>query len=185
MKRTNGAWLVGDTGYIDVSTPKFPHAIALIDATDWERVLDIGRRSRWHAMEAPSARTLYVCRHIGRGPGSLIMLHRVLLELATDDPSFVDHQNRDGLDNRRTNLRLASRSQNGRNRIGHSKTGYKGVALHSRSGKYQARIRIGGCLRHLGTFPTPEVAARAYDTAARELFGEFAYLNFPDVAVAA
>lgn len=92
----------------------------------------------------------------------------------------VDHRNGDRLDNRRSNLRLATLSQNAANqrRSVRSKSGYIGV---SRSGvsSWSASIHVGRP-RHLGSFTTAERAARARDRAAFEAWGEFATLNFPE-----
>lgn len=181
MKRSNDAWLVGDVCYIDVSTPKFPRAVALIDAADWDLVLAVGSLSRWHAIEG-ARHTTYVRRQIGRGPGAAIVLHRLLLGLTGDQEMLVDHANRDGLDNRRNNLRLATKRQNNANAAGYGTLRLKGVKRNPSS--YEARITVGGEFHHLGSFPTPEAAARAYDVAARDAFGEFAFLNFPEGAAA-
>lgn len=91
---------------------------------------------------------------------------------------IVDHKNGDGLDNRRRNLRLCTRSQNCRNRninINH-KSGFKGVAINS-NGSIIAQIKIKGEAIYLGSFKTKEKAARAYDKAALRLFGAFARTN--------
>jgi hypothetical protein len=53
-------------------------------------------------------------------------------------------------------------------------SGYKGVCYHKITGKWAARIRLNKCLRHLGLFPTPELAHMAYAKAAAELHGDFA-----------
>ena len=91
----------------------------------------------------------------------------------------VDHKNGDRLDNRRSNLRLATLSQNAANqrRSVRSKSGYIGV---TQSGKasWRASIHVG-TNRVIGYFATPEEAARARDRAALEEWGEFATLNFP------
>ena len=92
----------------------------------------------------------------------------------------VDHINHDPLDNHRHNLRLATRSQNAAN-VGpyaNNTSGYKGVDFNQ--GKWRARITQHGKRHFLGTFDTAEEAARAYDSKALELFGEFASLNFPE-----
>ncbi len=93
-----------------------------------------------------------------------------------------DHKNGIVGDNGIDNLRLVTTSQNHMNRrpkaSGSSR--YKGVTRTSRRTSWMARIGIGGKReKHLGTFKTEEEAARAYDAAAREHFGEFARLNFP------
>lgn len=92
----------------------------------------------------------------------------------------VDHINGNALDNRRSNLRVATPIQQQYNRkvSSLSKTGFKGVSFEY--GKYRARIRKDGEHISIGMFDTPEDAARAYDGAAHELFGEFARLNLPE-----
>lgn len=89
----------------------------------------------------------------------------------------IDHKDGDGLNNRRSNLRLASRSQNNAN--AHKRSGtssrYKGVHFHSQSKKWSAQIRK----RHLGQFREEFDAAQAYNFAAQEDYGEFARFNMP------
>ena len=93
----------------------------------------------------------------------------------------VDHINGDGLDNRRCNLRPATSAQNNANarRVRTSRSPYKGVERES-SGKWRARICPHGQRINLGLYGTAEEAAHAYDSAAREIYGEFAYLNLPE-----
>lgn len=114
----------------------------------------------------------------GRLPGTrrLVPLHRLLLDAGLNE--FVDHKNGNGLDNRRENLRLCSQSQNcanARKKPGLSK--FKGVCKDP--GGWRAQIVQNYKKYNLGTFPTQEAAALAYDEAARRLFGEFARCNFP------
>lgn len=93
----------------------------------------------------------------------------------------TDHINGDGLDNRRENLRQASDVNNARNqgKIPGCTSRFKGVDRRP-YGRWRARIRPeSGAHVHLGNFVDEEEAARAYDRAARELFGEFAAVNFP------
>jgi hypothetical protein len=90
---------------------------------------------------------------------------------------IVDHINRDPTDNRINNLRVVTYSQNYRN-VGprkNSKTGVKGVCMHNLSGKYRATIRIEGRRLYLGLFETAEAAKAAYEKAAIEHHGGFAY----------
>jgi hypothetical protein len=64
---------------------------------------------------------------------------------------------------------------------GRKSTGFRGVVRHQRGGNFFALVRSHGTAYYLGTFPTAENAARAYDAKARELYGERAILNFPDL----
>lgn len=106
--------------------------------------------------------------------------------LRTD--KWVDHADRNGLNNQRSNLRECTASQNAQNkrkprwRMGSSK--FKGVSFHSRNKSWRARITLQDIFgqnfnRSLGCFSTEEEAAEAYDEAARRYFGEFAALNLP------
>lgn len=94
-------------------------------------------------------------------------------------PDEIDHIDQDKTNNRIENLRACTSSQNKGN-IGllrNNRTGYRGVSMNGRSGFYHAQIKIHGKQTYLGRFSTPEEAALRYNEAAREHFGEFAYLN--------
>lgn len=107
-----------------------------------------------------------------------VYMHRVIL---LGEPE-IDHIDGDGLNNSRSNLRHATRSEQMRwRRMNRSRSGYKGVYKQSRSERFYARIECDGVTYGLGTYDTPEEAARAYNTKAAELFGQFAHLNvIPD-----
>lgn len=116
----------------------------------------------------------------GAVDGKQVKLHRYLMGL-TDPKILVDHKNRNPLDNRLSNLRPCSKSQNGANMIRKPKSNkYKGVFKYGAALKYSAQIQIEGVLHRLGTFNTAVEAAKAYDKEAYKLFGEFARLNFPE-----
>jgi hypothetical protein len=87
----------------------------------------------------------------------------------------IDHLNSDGLDNRKCNLRLATRAQNACNARArrNSLSGYKGVTWNKRAAKWRAAIWLNGKERHLGFFVEPEVAHAAYCEASQRLHGEF------------
>ncbi len=108
-------------------------------------------------------------------------MHIVITErMGFASSSNVDHRNGDGLDNRRMNLREATKVQNGRNRgpIKGSVSGYKGVHWFARDNRWRARIVIEkGREQHLGYFDDKIEAAKAYNKAAKKHFGEFAWLN--------
>jgi hypothetical protein len=96
----------------------------------------------------------------------------------------VDHINHNGLDNRKDNLRLCTRAQNALNQRPRKGTSsrYKGVYWHERDKRFYAQISHKGRRYHLGSYKSEIQAAKAYDKKAKELFGEFAHLNFPDDA---
>lgn len=102
-------------------------------------------------------------------------LHR---RIAQPPPGFVvDHKNGNGLDNRRENLRIATTYQNSSNKERWGAVGVRGVIQVGR--RYRARITTLTGRKSLGYYGTKEEAGAAYDTAAREIFGEFAWVNGP------
>lgn len=142
---------------------------AIVDEADAELVLS---RGKWFA-EAKRNRTYYAARGEG-SPKRHLAMHALIAGLKRPD-----HVNRNGLDNRRINLRPASHGQNSANIAPprNNTSGYKGVVWHKKSGAWCARIGIDGARKHLGLFDDPVEAARAYNRAAIEAFGEYAQLN--------
>lgn len=105
-------------------------------------------------------------------------IHRIIMErmLARelDRKEDIDHRDRNGLNNTRANLRLATRSQNNANTKlrKQNKVGFKGVFKARK--KFAAQIGVSGVQIHLGTFDTPELAHAAYLEAAKKYYGDFA-----------
>jgi hypothetical protein len=127
------------------------------------------QKHSWHLHQNYPATTL------GSGPkAKKLYLHRFV---AGEGGAVIDHKNGDHLDNRRVNLRKATKAQNTANTglIASNKTGLKGVVAHGE--RFRAFIHKDGRTQYLGTFDTKTEAACKYDKQARKLFGEFARLN--------
>lgn len=112
-------------------------------------------------------------------------IHRILVPLGDTKKYCVDHINRNRLDNRRSNLRVITKSQSAINReaLRDKASGitFKGVVFIKSRQVFGVRIRGSGLPRlQWSPFPSAESAARMYDKLARVLHGEFAVLNFPD-----
>lgn len=177
-RRANSYVVAVGIASIDVSTPTIPDAVALIDEADLELVLD--GQGGWLAWRGPESRTVYVVRK-RRGTRKTEYLHRVVLGLAAGDSREADHRSGNGLDNRRSELRIATRLQNSQNIAGRrgARSRYKGVSWSARQEKWQVGIKATDGRRvWLGLFVSEEDAARAYDSAAIEHHGEFAKVNF-------
>jgi len=110
------------------------------------------------------------------GKSLTVLMHRQIM--SCPDGMLVDHENHNTSDNRRQNLRVCTRQQNNANRMlnCNSISGVKGV-FKRESGKYRVRIRFNTKSISVGEYDTLRDAAIAYNDKAKELFGEFAYLN--------
>lgn len=146
--------------------------VAIVDDQDFDLVM----KHKWHALPFPRRPGFYAARHppwINGTRDKLILMHVQIMGFYG-----VDHRDGDGLNNQRENLRAATAKQNGANRckpIGLYTSPYKGV--HLRGGRWFATIRVDGKKLHLGIFDIEQDAARAYNAAALQAFGDFAKLN--------
>jgi hypothetical protein len=140
---------------------------------------------KWHARWDSHAYTFYAGKHLGKGassPRNIVTMHSFIMGARTGER--IDHIDHNGLHNERENLRRCTCAQNAQNHMKHRVgvgSKYKGVSrcMETSVNPWRAQIYLGGKNRHLGVFADEESAARAYDTAARLHFGEFALLNFP------
>jgi len=149
---------------------------AIIDDEDY----DLVKGYKWCAIKQHNI--FYAVTNICKPDGTQITLrmHRLILDLKKGE--ICDHINHNGLDNRRCNLRSVTKQQNGMNRQ-KNKNGsceFKCVSYYKRYKKWKSQIQINGKRIHLGYFNTPIEGALAYDKMAKQAFGEYAYLNFPD-----
>lgn len=112
-----------------------------------------------------------------RTPNGIIRMQSFLVD--TPHGYMVDHINGNGLDNRRENLRLATKSQNmmNRDKTRVNKSGYKGVHFELFTNRWKAQIKVGKKNVNLGRFDSPKEAAIAYNKACKIYHGEFANLN--------
>lgn len=148
---------------------------AIVDADDYEWV------SQWGWWAKRHGKGYYAVRVDFPSPG--VRIDNVKMHCQIHPPlegMETDHFNRVGLDNRRKNLRDATRSQQAQNRSLHrsNTSGYKGVHWAKNLSKWAARISVNGKRVVLGYFDDKFLAAMAYDAAAIVNYGEFAQLNF-------
>ncbi len=163
-------------GLTDMAQINLNHGLLLLDDDDADIVskhklwsVQVGRKNGVHKVYAQAWIN-----------GKSIYVHRLLIGKSGLE---VDHVNGNGLDCRRINLRVASRSQNGANKAalgGSSK--YKGVCrANTVSPRWRAWIMVDKVSKYLGSFRSEIDAAIAYDTAAKSAFGCFAHLNFKEL----
>lgn len=142
--------------------------VVKVDDDDYEKYGDL----TWRQCNGYASRELWKNNKRRR-----VYLHRLIL----GEPSGmeVDHANGDKLDNRKVNLRIATKTENRRN-IGmrsNNTSGYKGVFWHKRARQWRAGICVDSKALDLGSFETPEAAAQAYNEAAKKHHGEYAWTN--------
>lgn len=138
---------------------------ALVDDQDFERL----SQYKWYYVGKYAARK--GCKALGEK--NTIYMHREVLQ--TPDGLETDHVNGDGLDNRRENLRACTASENQRNRSVRvdSWSGFKGVQWSPKKNRWSVRITHNRRRLFVGDYDNLLDAARAYDTAAKDLFGDF------------
>ena len=155
-----------DIRYISLTRGQF----AVVDAADFEWLT----KYRWHALW--SGDIFYASR---KEHGSSIRMHREIMR--PPEGMVVHHVNGNGLDNRRANLCVCTQPENIRNigpRVGSSR--FKGIWFDRANNKWCAGITVGCTTTNLGRFESEVEAAKARDRKVFELWGPFAYLNFPD-----
>lgn len=148
--------------------------VTLVDDEDYEWLNQWKWCAQWHA----TGRRWYAVRGTWiNGKHHLILMHRAIV--AAQRGQQVDHANHQTLDNQRGNLRPCNNSQNQGNRRHNTKATapYKGICWYKSRSKWVAGISADNKRVHLGYFATAVEAARAYDTAAKTYFGEFALIN--------
>ena len=180
--------------------------VTIVDDEDYDKVMSaIGERAKWYywtQQSKPSKLSVREAqfREYATSGCKRKSIHRVVMDAPKG--MDVDHINGNGLDNRKENLRICTRSQNCMNQRlkSHSRSGYKGVQYdpiqrykytskktgittvkeYKLSKPYRAYVGNGkGGHITLGYYATAEEAARVRDKKALELHGEFVYLNFP------
>jgi hypothetical protein len=161
---------------LKINSPKYGEKIVLIDDEDYERA----NLYTWHLGYDFKTNNFYV---LSQEKGIIkkqktIRLHRFIMNCPNN--KIIDHINRNGLDNRKQNLRICTASENRMNSIkpSHGKTSkYKGVGFYPNLNKYSCRIRINYKLKHIGYFETEKEAALKYNEMAIFYHGKFAKLN--------
>lgn len=141
---------------------------ALVDDEDFEEL----SKHNWAVGDGYAIRSIRIA-----GKSYTLSMHRYLLP--PPDGMFIDHINRNKLDNRRNNLRICTKSQNNTNREApaNNTSGYKGVSFHRRDKLWRARLFFKRKEIFVRYFKVKEDAARAYNEAAKKYYGEFAFIN--------
>jgi len=153
--------------------------MVLVDDED----LNILMRRKWNINTSGKRnKRHYVVRkfYVGGGRERNKFLHRVLMGIDDSPDLFIDHINGNTLDNRKSNLRVCSRVENGRNRMNldaRNWTGYTGVYFDKHAKKWKASICNLGKVRHIGLYKTKEEAVLARRSEELAVFGEFAPRN--------
>jgi hypothetical protein len=155
--------------------------VAIVDDADYDALSTY----RWCAHR--DRMTFYADRHASLPDGgrTTVRMHRQILGVAPGVE--VDHENGNGLDNRRENIRICTHQENqwNANKWARATSRFKGVSWEKSRRRWVAAIRLRGKAQRgrpravwLGRFTDEESAARAYDAAARKHFGDFAACNF-------
>jgi hypothetical protein len=153
--------------------------VAIVSPEDYDRL----SKYKWYANKC--GRTFYAQRNArsdtGRWGKYNVSMHREIMGVQND--MLVDHQNHNGLDNRCSNLRIATIAENGFNRqktYALCTSRFKGVSWDKKQAVWRVQGRLNGKQTIIGCFDNELDAAMAYDEWAKKAFGQFAALNFPE-----
>jgi len=149
---------------------------AMVDDNDYDYLM----QWRWCAVFCKRGKRFYAARsHNSNGKKNTISMHRQLLGI-TDKHTIVDHKDHNALNNSRVNLRIVSHAENMANRLPkiNGSSNFLGVYKFKNKNYWSAQITKGGKQKYLGFFYNEIEAAKAYDSAALEIHGEFANTNF-------
>lgn len=149
---------------------------AIVDDADYPAL----SMHKWRRADSSAGHLSYVARTLPDHK-TVVLMHREIMR--AEKGVAVDHKSGDGLDNRRSNLRTCTHTQNLRNQQSRRGTSrFKGVMWNKRKGCWNTQICVAG--RKIGRkhFKVEEDAARFYDSMATKYFGAFARLNFPQIA---
>jgi hypothetical protein len=165
--------------------------VAIVDDGDYDAL----SRHKWFALWRKNPATFYARRRESlmecAARGGKVRIHIAMHQQIMGSSGVIDHRDHNGLNNTRGNLRIATTQENARNKRKRTVTSsrFKGVSWNTKASKWHAQISFGPTWRpgharqfHLGSFSDEESAARAYDSAARIHFGDFAILNFGEEA---
>jgi hypothetical protein len=147
---------------------------AMVDDADYEWLM------QWKWCAIWDGWNWYAVRYVGpKKNRKRIPMHRMIVKAKKNQK--VDHGDNNGLNDQRYNLRICSNKENARNRRPqrHKSSKYKGVYWNKQTRKWHVQIMIDQKNIYLGLYTNERIAALAYDVKAQEIFGEFAYLNFP------
>lgn len=155
--------------------------VALVDDEDYDSLIPY----QWYAFRGSRSQIIYAARshYVSNPVNGKSRTVKVYMHKQITGYAKTDHKNRNGLDNRRENLRSATQTQNNANipkRKGLHSSRFKGVSWSPARSKWEAKTSVNGKTIHLGRYISEIDAAKAYDRAAVEYFGEFALLNFPE-----
>lgn len=165
MKRIRKIKVQGDIALVPLTKRK----VAVIDAADVHLVA----QKNWHASKCRNGFYARCNMTLPNGMKTVVSMHRVLMGFP---PAEVDHEDKDGLNNRRsTNLRIATRSENMQNRAAqrNNTSGFKGVWFQKKSGRWYSAIRHAGQRTYFGPFDSAQDASDAYVDASKRLHGLF------------
>jgi hypothetical protein len=163
---------------IEINSKTYGTKYVLVDDEDY----DLVNKYKWN-LDKMDGDKFYAIHSVNKGRDETgkfrytsFKIHRLIMNFPK---SHIDHKDNDGLNNQRSNLRLATSQQNSANSTvsKRNKTGFKGVTYRKDVDRYACRVRVNGDCLCYGHYKTPEEAAKKYNEVALLHFGEFAKIN--------